>query len=290
MSAGNDAAHAGRGGLQTADGVWLQPVKIYFELKEKRLMTSNDIKSVAAALTRGGRNTAFTGAGISTESGIPDYRSQGGIWDKYRPVYFDEFMSSREARVEYWRRWLESYTGMEEARPNAGHTALAQLYARGFIKAVITQNIDGLHQASGLPDAAVIELHGNTRRVRCMRCKTIVSRQAARQRLLDGDPAPECDCGGYLKPDTVSFGQSMPLDKVNQAVALAQNSDVFVVVGSTLLVQPAAHIPVLSKENQAFLAIINLSKTPCDDLADAVIRDEAGRTLAAIARAVLDTV
>ena len=237
------------------------------------------ISQIASKIKAGGNNVVFTGAGISTESGIPDYRSQGGIWDKFRPVYFDEFMSSREARAEYWRRWVELYRGILQAQPNPAHLALANLHEKGLLQAVITQNVDGLHQDSGLPDDKIIELHGNTRRIRCMSCRRIVSTDNVRQRLASGDPAPACDCGGYLKPDTISFGQSMPVAEVEKAVDLSRKSDFFMVVGSTLLVQPAAQMPVYAKENGAFLAIVNLSDTPFDNQCDALIREKAGGVL-----------
>ena len=237
------------------------------------------IKLIAEKIKQRGKNIVFTGAGISTESGIPDYRSQGGIWDKFRPVYFDEFMSSRDAREEYWKRWKELYKGITRAEPNSGHSAIAQLYQMGLLEAVITQNVDGLHQESGLADDKIIELHGNTRRIRCMACRKITSTQETHRRLESGDTAPECDCGGYLKPDTISFGQAMPVVEVEKAAAFSQTCDFFLVVGSTLLVQPAAHMPVYAKQNQAFLAIVNLSETPCDEMCDVLIRDKAGEVL-----------
>ena len=221
----------------------------------------------------------FTGAGISTESGIPDYRSQGGIWDKVRPVYFDEFMSSKESRVEYWRRWGELYQGITRAAPNPAHMALARLNEMGLLKAVVTQNIDGLHQASGLPDEKIVELHGNTCRIRCMGCRKISPIDDVQQRLATGDPAPECECGGFLKPDTISYGQAMPVAEVEKSITLSSQCDFFLIVGSTLVVQPAAQMPVYAKNNGAFLAIINLSETPCDDICDVLIRQKAGDVL-----------
>ena len=238
-----------------------------------------EIKLIAERIKQGGKNVVFTGAGISTESGIPDYRSQGGIWDKFRPVYFDEFMSDREAREEYWRRWRELYQGIQKARPNTGHTAIARLDQMGLLEALITQNVDGLHQEAGLADEKIIELHGNTRRIRCMSCRKITSNEQTQKRLKSGDTAPECACGGYLKPDTISFGQAMPVDAVEKATTLSHTSDFFLVVGSTLLVQPAAHMPVYAKQNNAFLAIVNLSDTPCDNMCDVLIRDKAGKVL-----------
>ncbi len=248
-----------------------------------------EITRIAAKIREGGNKVVFTGAGISTESGIPDFRSQGGIWDKYRPVYFDEFMSSKDSRIEYWQRWTELYQGITSAQPNPGHLAVARLYEMGLVHAVVTQNVDGLHQQSGLPEEKVIELHGNTCRIRCMSCRQIVPTKNVQQRLASGDPAPECQCGGYLKPDTISFGQSMPVAEVEKAVALSQESDFFMIVGSTLLVQPAAQMPYYAKNNGAFLAIINLSDTPCDEICDVLIREKAGLVLRKIVAEVENT-
>ena len=245
-----------------------------------------EIKQIATKIKQRGKNIIFTGAGISTESGIPDYRSQGGIWDKFRPVYFDEFMSAREAREDYWRRWQARYTGITRAEPNAGHDAIARLDQMGLLEALIAQNVDGLHQEAGLAGKKIIELHGNTRRIRCMSCRSITATEEIQARLNSGDAAPECECGGYLKPDTISFGQAMPVDAVEKATALSHASDFFLVVGSTLLVQPAAHMPVYAKQNNAFLAIVNLSDTPCDNLCDVLIRDKAGKVLQRIVREV----
>ena len=244
------------------------------------------IQLIAEKVAQGGNNIIFTGAGISTESGIPDYRSQGGLWDKFTPVYFDEFMSSKKARIEYWRRKSALWADLKNARPNPAHTAVARLYDMGLIEAVVTQNIDGLHQDSGIPADRVIELHGNTRRVRCMTCNEISSVEDAQARIDAGDPAPECHCGGYLKPDTISFGQSMPQEEVQRAAELSSTSDFFLVVGSTLLVQPAALMPEYARQAGAFLAIINLSETPFDNVCDVLIREKAGAALEKIADAV----
>jgi NAD-dependent deacetylase len=248
----------------------------------------NNIYVIAQQIAEAGRNVVFTGAGISTESGIPDFRSKGGIWDKYRPVMFDEFMSSEEARIEYWKRKSELYDDLVRAKPNPAHKSLVELYKMGLLEAVITQNIDGLHQKAGLPDERVIELHGNTLRVRCMSCDKVTSVHEAQKRIEAGDLAPECDCGGYLKPDTISFGQSMPVVEVQEATELSHNSDFFMVVGSTLLVHPAALMPVYAKQNGAYLAIVNLSETPCDDLSDVLIRGKAGVVLPSMVDAVKD--
>ena len=259
------------------DSAFYESIKYGFAMK-------TDLTAVIAEkIAQGGKNLFFTGAGISTESGIPDYRSQGGIWDQFRPVYFDEFMSSREARIEYWRQKTELYPDLVDARPNAGHQAIARLFRMGLVEAVITQNIDGLHQAAGIPQARVIELHGNTTRVRCMSCGATSSVHDAQARIKAGDPAPECSCGGYLKPDTISFGQAMPEADVTRAVSLCRGCDFFCVVGSTLLVQPAAQMPLYARHSGAFLAIVNLSETPCDGISQALVRDSAGAVLTAVA-------
>jgi NAD-dependent deacetylase len=244
------------------------------------------IFQIASKILEGGRNVVFTGAGISTESGIPDYRSKGGIWKQFRPVYFDEFMNSKEARIEYWRRKVELYPDLVNAEPNPAHKALVELYKFGLLDAVITQNIDGLHQRAGLPDEQVIELHGNTMRVRCMSCNAISSIHEAQQRIEAGDLAPECKCGGYLKPDTISFGQQMPFEETQKSFELAQNCQFFLVVGSTLLVHPAASLPGTAQQNGAFLAIITLSETPYDDRCNVLIRHKAGETLTQIVKQV----
>jgi len=244
------------------------------------------IERIARKIKERGSNIVFTGAGISTESGIPDYRSQGGIWDKFRPVYYDEFMRSRDAREEYWRRWNTLYAGIARAEPNAGHIAIAKLDRMGLLNGLITQNIDGLHQASGIAGERIIELHGNTRRIRCMTCREIIPTEEIQTRLNSGDAAPQCQCGGYLKPDTISFGQAMPVKEVEKAAVLSRTSDFFLVVGSTLLVQPAAHMPIYAKQNGAFLAIVNLSETPCDDMCEVLIRGKAGEVLEEIVKEV----
>jgi NAD-dependent deacetylase len=191
-------------------------------------------------------------------------------------------MTSKEARIEYWRRKSELYHELMQAKPNPAHMAISQLYEMGLLQAVITQNIDGLHQASGFPDDKVIELHGSNRRVRCMRCGKSSSIHEAQKRIERGDLAPECECGGYLKPDTISFGQAMPEKKVKKATELSRNCDSFMVMGSTLVVQPAALMPHYAKQSGAFLAIINLSETPLDEICDVLIRGKAGEVLSEI--------
>jgi NAD-dependent deacetylase len=225
---------------------------------------------------------ALTGAGISTESGIPDYRSKGGIWDKFQPVTIDEFMRSREARIKYWSRKAELYPDLINAQPNAAHKGLAELYKLGFLKSIITQNIDGLHQKAGMPDDAIIELHGNNFRVRCMSCDKMSSIHEAQKRIENGDLAPECECGGYLKPDTISFGQSLRSDVLAEAYEQCGRCSMMLVIGSTLKVHPAAGLPEIAKQDSALLAMINLSETPCDDIFDLIIKEKAGLVVQAV--------
>ncbi len=242
----------------------------------------DQIKSVGDAWLLSQKQVVFTGAGISTESGIPDFRSKGGLWEKYQPIYYDEFMSSKEARIEYWRRKADLYPNLVAAQPNAAHHAIAKLHEKGLVEAVVTQNIDGLHQLAGVPDDKVIELHGNTMRVRCMSCDKLESIHDVQQRIEAGDSAPECTCGGYLKPDTISFGQAMPMEETNKAVSLCGSCDFLLVIGSTLLVQPASLLPGYAKQNGAYLAMINLSETPYDRECDVKIEEKAGKVMNAL--------
>lgn len=245
------------------------------------------IKLVARKITASKHLVVFTGAGISTESGIPDYRSQGGIWDKFKPVYFDEFMSSELSRIRYWEQRLDMEKSLAASRPNSGHLSLTKLHEQGFLKAVITQNIDGLHLESGIPEEKIIELHGNTRRVRCMSCRKLFSFENALKIIDKGNKAPACSCGGFLKPDTISFGQAMPAEETQKAAMLSKKSDLFIVVGSTLLVHPAAMMPEYAKTAGAFLVIINLSDTPYDTVCDVLIRGRAGDVLTQIVKEVI---
>ncbi len=242
------------------------------------------IYKLAEKIAAAKKTVVFTGAGISTESGISDYRSKGGLWDRFKPIYFDEFMSSETARIEYWQYKRELYDQLNDAAPNAAHYAVAELNHKGLLDCVITQNVDGLHQQSGLPDDKVIELHGNTTRVRCMSCDVIFPLDETLNRIQNGEPAPACSCGGYLKPDTISFGQSLREKDLNHAMASAQYCDVFLVVGSTLIVHPASLMPDIALNNGAFLAIVNLSETPYDRSCHLLINAMAGEILPELIR------
>jgi NAD-dependent deacetylase len=223
----------------------------------------------------------FTGAGISTESGIPDFRSPGGLWTKTQPIPFDLFVASQEMRDEAWRRRFLMEEYFSKAKPTRGHIALASLYRAGKAPGVITQNIDNLHQAAGVPDEHVIELHGNTTFATCLDCGTRYELPAIRERFESaGGHAPDCDCGGYIKTATVSFGQAMPEDAMNRARDWTLNCDLFLAIGSSLVVWPAAGFPLQAKQNGARLAIINREPTEFDSIADLVIRHDIGDAFA----------
>jgi len=222
----------------------------------------------------------FTGAGISTECGIPDFRSPGGLWTRNRPIPFDEFVASAEARDEAWRRRFAMEPTFSAARPGRGHRALASLYKAGKIPAIITQNIDNLHQASGFAADHVVELHGNTTYARCIGCRQAYDLPWVKARFEASGSAPDCTvCDEPVKTATISFGQAMPEDAMRRAAELAQASDLFIAIGSSLVVWPAAGFPQLAKNSGARLVIINNEPTEQDDTADLVIRFDIGETL-----------
>lgn len=226
------------------------------------------------------RVVPFTGAGISTESGIPDFRSPGGLWTKTQPIPFDQFMASREMRDEAWRRRfaMEEYFG--KAKPTRGHLALASLYRIGKASGVITQNIDNLHQAAGIPGQDVVELHGNTTFATCLDCEQRYELTYVKQKFeAAGGRAPDCDCGGFIKSATISFGQAMPEHAMLRAQALAQDCDLFIAIGSSLVVWPAAGFPLQAKKSGARLVIVNREPTEFDSIADLVIRHDIGDAL-----------
>jgi NAD-dependent deacetylase len=224
----------------------------------------------------------FTGAGISTECGIPDFRSPGGIWTKNRPIPFDEFLSSQEARNESWRRRFAIGDTFGQAQPGRGHRALASLYRAGKIPAVVTQNIDNLHQASGIAGEHVVELHGNTTYALCLDCAKHYELAWVRSRMESGNGcAPDCPaCGGYIKTATISFGQAMPDVAMRRARELALSCDLFLTIGTSLVVWPAAGFPLMAKENGAQLVIVNREPTEFDTIADLVVREDIGAVFA----------
>jgi NAD-dependent deacetylase len=224
----------------------------------------------------------FTGAGISTESGIPDFRSPGGVWSRMQPIYFQEFVASEEKRREAWRRRFDNRDGWVGAQPNSGHNAVAQWIAAGKANAVITQNVDNLHQASGIPESQVIELHGNATYAKCLRCALRIElAEIEREFQASGSVGPCRACGGIVKSATISFGQPMPPLPMQRAHEETMACDLFIVLGSSLSVFPAADFPLRAKRNGAKLVIVNRDPTEMDELADLVIHAGIGATLSA---------
>lgn len=222
---------------------------------------------------------AFTGAGISTESGIPDFRSPGGVWSKNRTVYFDEFMSSTDARYEYWRQKAEAHRDFVVAEPNITHRRLADWESVGKLRGVITQNIDGLHHQAGSQN--VLELHGTARKVACMDCDWIDSVDPWVRKFRDEDRVPDCpQCRGRLKHATVSFGQSLPSAVLQTAAKWAAEADLFLALGSSLVVEPAASLPRMARENSAQLVIVNRDRTPLDAIANLIANVPLGELFA----------
>ena len=231
------------------------------------------------------RMVVFTGAGLSTESGIPDFRSPGGVWDKYNPedFYFQNFLATEASREKYWQMATEMWEPIKKAQPNPAHLAIAEFERLGKLDCVITQNIDGLHFKAGNSEEKVLQLHGTAIFVSCLSCKKRYDRDEIQERIRKGQRAPRCDdCGGLLKPATISFGQSMPEKETQEAYHRSSLCDLFIVIGSSLVVQPAASMPLVAKRNGAKLVIINRDPTPFDDMADLVIHGQAGPTMAII--------
>lgn len=222
----------------------------------------------------------FTGAGISTECGIPDFRSPGGLWTKSQPIPFDAFVASQEMRDEAWRRRFAMEEQFGTARPGRGHRALATLHRMGKAPGVITQNIDNLHQASGVPAKCLVELHGNTTYATCLDCAQRYELSWIRQHFDAAGRVPDCACGGYIKTATVSFGQAMPEGAMRRAEELTLACDLFLAIGSSLVVWPAAGFPLLAKRNGARLVIINREPTDFDETADLVVHHDIGTVLA----------
>jgi len=239
------------------------------------------IERLSELLTQSSNGVAFTGAGISTESGIPDFRSPGGLWTKNQPIPFDEFVSSQEMRNEAWRRKFAMEQQFRAAKPGRGHRALARLVERGKLSAIITQNIDNLHQESGIASEKIIELHGNGSYAICLDCATRYEIDWVRERFMAaGGVAPDCPvCAGPVKSATVSFGQAMPEREMQRAEQATLSADLFLSIGSSLVVWPAAGFPMLAKKNGACLVIINREPTDFDEMADLVVRDDIGEVM-----------
>jgi len=243
-----------------------------------------EIERLAQLIIQSKKAIVFTGAGISTESGIPDFRSPGGIWSRYDPEDFtiQKFLSGPAARRTIWKMSVEGGL-LTEAEPNLAHHAIAELHQLGKLDCVITQNIDNLHQKAGVPEDKVFELHGNMQWVVCLSCARRFPMPEVLQRIKDGMEVPDCpDCQGILKPDAVFFGEALPQDTLRGAIRRAQNCDLFIIIGSTLVIYPAAYIPTYATEAGAKLAIVNLTPTPFDHHAAVVIQGKAGEIMSRV--------
>jgi NAD-dependent deacetylase len=241
------------------------------------------LEEFAREIRKRGEIVFFTGAGISTESGVPDFRSPGGIWTKYSPVYFDDFVSSEEARVRYWTMKRETHELYKNVEPNIGHRSIAAFEQRGQLLGLITQNVDGLHGIAGVSPEKMVELHGTDRKVSCLGCGKNFDPDPIYARLMEDILPSPCDgCGGLLKPATISFGQPMPQAAMKRAQKWSEAAEIFVVAGSSLVVQPAASFPVIAKQNGARLAIVNREPTPLDNLADYNFRGAIGEFFTAL--------
>lgn len=233
------------------------------------------VSEIRMALDRSSSVVCFTGAGVSTESGIPDFRSPGGVWSRNRTVYFDDFMRSADERYEYWRQKAEAHNDFAAAQPNITHHTLAAWEKAGLSRGVITQNIDGLHQEAG--SEAVLELHGTARKIACMDCDWDDNADRWVSLFQEHDRVPECpECGGRLKHATVSFGQSLPSVVLYKAMQWATEADLFVTLGSSLVVEPAASLPRIARQNGATLIILNRDPTHLDPMADIVVHAPLG--------------
>lgn len=249
-------------------------------------MNPETIGQLATWLRELSSTVIFTGAGVSTQSGIPDFRSPGGVWSKYRTVYYDEFMASADARHEYWHQRAESHRDFAAAEPNTGHRVIAEWQQRGLVRGVVTQNIDSLHQLAGSEN--VLELHGTAREILCQDCAARFDAAPLVAEFLRTDCVPKCEqCSSdRLKHATISFGQSLPTDVLDEAAQWCREADLLLAIGSSLVVSPAADLPALTKRSGGRLAIINRDETPLDSLADLVVNDSIGEVLAAVAESV----
>ena len=240
-------------------------------------------EDLAAMIEAAGRVVIFTGAGMSTESGVPDFRSPGGVWSRMKPIYFQDFVASEERRREAWTRAFSGAAGWVGAKPNAGHYAVARLVAAGKATAVITQNVDNLHQASGVPAERIVELHGNASYAKCLDCGLRHELADLKGPFLERGEIPACRaCGGLVKTATISFGQPMPEAEMARAEAASLACDLFLVLGSSLVVFPAAGFPLLAKRHGARLAIVNREPTDQDPFADLVLHEEIGAVMTAV--------
>jgi NAD-dependent deacetylase len=242
---------------------------------------STEPQRVADWLAEARTSVVFTGTGVSTESGIPDFRSPGGVWSRRQPILFDEYLRDPEARLEYWRQRAETHVQFAAAQPNVAHRAFARWEETGRLRGIITQNIDGLHQMAGSRN--VLELHGTARQVACLECNARYDADDMLNQFQQSRTVPRCArCGGLTKHATISFGQALSPDVLRTAIRWARDADLFLAIGSSLVVNPAADLPALAKESGARLVIINREPTPLDGIADAIIRGTIGEVIEAM--------
>ncbi len=241
-----------------------------------------DADALARLIINSSRIAVFTGAGISTESGIPDFRSPGGVWSKMSPIYYQDFVRSREMRREAWTRVFNRTAGWTGASPNAGHYAVADLVKSGRAASIITQNVDNLHQDAGAPDDRVIEIHGNATYAKCLNCGKRYELETLRPRWEADEDITCIFCTGLIKTATISFGQAMPEEEMQRATEEAVQADCFIVLGSSLVVYPAAELPIIAKRSGASVAIVNREPTDHDSYADLVLNTEIGPLMNAV--------
>ena len=249
----------------------------------------DDLSQIARGWREADRVVVLTGAGISTASGIPDFRSPGGRWERYQPVPIQDFMASEEARREYWRYKSDTWELISAAQPNAAHRALAELGHADRVHLLVTQNVDGLHERSGFPVDRLVNIHGTDSRVQCMSCGREEPRQVGQDLYEAGQPVPLCGCGGFLKPATISFGQSLVAEDLRRSFGEAERCDFFVAVGSSLVVSPINQLFPEAKRAGARCAILTASETPFDDAADWKVADSVEGTLPFLSERILDS-
>ncbi len=261
---------------------------MHMQKSAPRAPENEDIAALRRLIDGSRRIVALTGAGISTESGIPDFRSPGGIWTRMKPITYDEFMASKAARLEDWRRRFVMNANFAAAEPNAGHLGLVRLAETGRLGTVITQNIDGLHQRAGLPPDRLIEIHGNATHGRCLDCRAPLPLAAVRHAIETTGSCPRCACGGLVKAAIISFGERMPAEAMRRAAGAAKGADLFLVIGSSLQVQPAASLPVVARQAGASLVIINREATPLDPAADLILRRPIGAVFSTLCQEIVN--
>lgn len=249
-----------------------------------RVRQEEGVARLSTLIAEAQRAVVFTGAGISTESGIPDFRSPSGLWTRMKPILFQDFVRSRDIRREAWTRRFQGDDTISKAEPNAGHRAVARLVAQGIVTDVITQNVDGLHQRAGVPEEKLVEIHGTVRFCKCLTCDARYENDEVRQMWVNsGGEPPDCIlCGGIIKAATISFGQPMPELEMERANIAALTCDLMLAIGSSLVVFPAAGIPISAKRNGARFVILNREETELDHMADLVINAEIGPVLSAV--------